>query len=80
MFWLSYESFSILSDVFVKKNVIFSWKQLYSRKKKKNKEGGGGLRKYFFKLPWKFSFFLLKPLETPEKTKLQHWKFHRTVL
>ena len=41
--------------------------------------GREGLRTYYFNLPGIFHFFTL-PLEIPEKTKLQPWKFHTFLL
>ena len=50
----------------------------YSRKK--TNRGGKGVEDIlFWKPPGIFHFFIL-PLEIPEKTKLQPWKFHKIVL
>ena len=53
--------------------------------KKKNSWGGGGrgvieLGHAFMKTPLEFSIFFTLPLEIPDKTKLQPWKFHKFLL
>ena len=40
----------------------------------------GGLRAYFFENPLEFLISLTLPLEIPDKTKLQLWKFHKILL
>ena len=56
MFWLSYESFSILSDVFVKKKKSFPAENSCIPEKKKQ-GGGGGVKEILFKTPLKVFFF-----------------------
>ena len=69
MFWLSYESFSILSDVFVKKKKSFPAENSCIPEKKKKEGGGrGGVKEILFKTPLKvFFFFYLTPWKLQTK-------------
>ena len=51
----------------------------YSRKNPNRVEGGGGVEDLFEIPPGIFHFFTL-PLEVPDKTKINHWIFHKVML